>query len=50
MLQKYVLLDDAMIKKLQGAVDHVHPDFITWKEFILWFQEEGKQRDNLHNA
>lgn len=38
------------MNELEMALDHVHPENITWKEFQLWFQGEGEARDMVHDA
>jgi hypothetical protein len=32
------------------ALDHAHPQYITWREFENWFQGEGEARDQVHDA
>ena len=28
----------------------MQPEVITWKEFLIWLQEQGNARDLVHNA
>lgn len=50
MLKNEIDLPDEMATKFELSQDHVDPDYITWREFIEWFQREGEARDQVHNA
>ena len=49
-LQKYLIISQEKLKEVEMALDHVHPENITWKEFQIWFQGEGEQRDLVNDA
>jgi hypothetical protein len=36
-LEKHLIISKAKTNELEMALDHVHPENITWKEFQLWF-------------
>jgi hypothetical protein len=43
-------MKDELLQKVKSSLDHKHPNIITWREFISWFQKEGEVRENVHNA
>ena len=36
-LEKYLIISNDKMKELEMALDHVHSENITWKEFQIWF-------------